>query len=64
MSKRRWRFTQCEVRRLIKAVTSIGLTPRGVEVGVDGNIIVLVAAEPETPSFGSPSVQPNEWENI
>jgi hypothetical protein len=52
MSKNNWRFRPCEIRRLVKAVTSMGMTPHGVEVGVDGTIKVLVTAVPESRSLG------------
>jgi hypothetical protein len=53
MSKSNWRFRPSELRRLFKVVTSMGMTPHGVEVSVDGTIKVLVVAEPESPSLES-----------
>jgi hypothetical protein len=53
MSKNSWRFRPVELRRLVKAVTSIGMTPSGIEVGSDGTIKVLVVVEPESPSLES-----------
>jgi len=51
MSKNSWRFRPVELRRLVKAVTSIGMTPSGIEVGTDGTIKLLVVVEPKAPSF-------------
>jgi hypothetical protein len=57
MSKNQWRFRPTELRRLCKALTAIGLTPCGVEVGSDGSLKVVVA-ETVAPSPLREGVQP------
>ncbi len=57
MSKNTWKFKPTELRRIVNALVSLGLTPCGVEVGPDGSIKVLVV-ESEAPSLVSAGVQP------
>jgi hypothetical protein len=43
MSRRRWRFSESEIKRSIKAVNSTGLKVKTVEIGGDGAIRLDVA---------------------
>jgi hypothetical protein len=57
---RRTVFTQSDITRAVKGVLAAGEPVRGVEIGRDGKLVVLLG-EPLEPQPAAPA---NEWDDV
>ena len=65
MSKNPWAFRPRDLRRGLRTIQSMGLTPCGVEFA-DGSFKIFIGPEPIAFSVPSEQQQPpaNEWDKL